>query len=67
MADEDQSHIPSGNRDMQARMARLWFETYYDPWMSPEENRSQAVAAVNNGWEPISWPKEMVDQVWWGN
>ena len=67
MTDEGQPQTTSVNRDIHDRMVRLWFETYYDPWMSPEENRSQAKAAVDNGWEPISWPKEMVDQVWWGN
>jgi hypothetical protein len=68
MADENQSRLPAGVSDiMLDRMVRLWFETYYDPTMSPDENRSQAEAAVNNGWQPISWPKEIADLGWWGN
>ena len=42
-------------------ITRLWFDTYYDPSMSPAENVNQAEAAVSNGWQPISWPKDVAD------
>jgi hypothetical protein len=62
MAGKDQFGFPIDEGDIKlGLMARLWFDTYYDPSMSPAENVNQAEAAVSNGWQPISWPKEMAD------
>ncbi len=62
MAGEEHFGFPTGEGDIKLDpMTRLWFETYYDPSMSPAENVNQAEAAVSNGWQPISWPKEMAD------
>jgi hypothetical protein len=62
MAGEEHFGFPTGDGDIKwAPMTRLWFDTYYVPSMSPVENVNQAEAAVSNGWQPISWPKEMAD------
>lgn len=44
-----------------ASMMRLWFDTYYDPGMSPTENMNQAEQAVNNGWHPITSLDEIAE------
>jgi len=58
----EQFDLPLGEGDIKlGSMTRLWFDTYYDPSMSPAENMNQAEAAVSNGWQPISWPKEIAE------
>ena len=62
MASKDQFGFPINEGDIKLDvMARLWFDTYYDPSLSPAENANQAEAAVSNGWQPISWPKDIAD------
>ena len=57
-----QFEFPLGESDIKSgSLTRLWFDTYYDPSMSPAENMNQAEAAVSNGWQPISWPKEIAE------